>query len=134
MKYTFELNEETHEVPGKYCVCPECEGTGYTLCDGMKGHAYTQEEFDEAFDEEAKEQYFTRGGIYDQPCKTCKGKNVVMVPNVAACNEEQNGAHDGGMIKKGASPFLFFMVAYILNKAKCMPRKFLSIKEIKSKV
>jgi hypothetical protein len=89
MKYTFELNEETHEVPGKYCVCPECEGTGYTLCDSMKGHAYTQEEFDEAFDDEAKEQYFTRGGIYDQPCKTCKGKNVVMVANVAACNEEQ---------------------------------------------
>jgi hypothetical protein len=74
-------NDEGDEVevtfPSVMVVCPECDGTSYVLCDGMRGAAYSAEEFCESFDEEEREQYFTRGGIYDQVCPVCKGKNVV---------------------------------------------------------
>lgn len=77
------------EFPSKMEVCPECEGHGYTLVDGMKGHVYTTEEFNEAFDEEEAQEYFKRGGRYDQVCKTCNGKNVISVVDKASCSSEQ---------------------------------------------
>lgn len=82
---TIDVSYETDEgeeivltFPSKNVVCPDCQGEGYVLCDGMRGHAYSMEEFYQEFDdEEDREAYFTRGGKYDQVCPTCKGKNVV---------------------------------------------------------
>ena len=78
------LDEEGEEidyaVPGKHAVCPNCEGHGMHLRPGMREHAYTREEFDEAFhDEEDRAEYFKRGGIYDVTCETCGGRRVVVV-------------------------------------------------------
>lgn len=77
------------EFPSKMKVCSECNGHGTTLVEGMKGHAYTMEEFNESFDEVEAQEYFKRGGRYDQVCKTCLGKNVIAVVNKAFCSKEQ---------------------------------------------
>ena len=81
VKYENDKGEEvTLTLPARFEVCDDCCGEGYVLCDGMRGHAYSQEEFEEAFDDdEDREAYFTRGGKYDQVCPTCAGKNVVPV-------------------------------------------------------
>lgn len=80
MEFTYE-NEAGEEVtvtfPTVKAVCPDCNGEGYTLRPGMKGHAYSMEEFQDSFDEEEAAEYFTRGGRYDVQCETCHGKNVV---------------------------------------------------------
>jgi len=61
-------------------VCSECDGHGFVLAEGMRGYAYSQEEFEETFeDENDRHEYFRRGGIYDQQCPVCHGKNVVPV-------------------------------------------------------
>ena len=77
-------NDDGEEIeltlPSKMEVCPECQGEGYTLAGGLKGAAFSQEEFYETFDDyESREQYFTRGGIYDEQCQNCHGNNVVPV-------------------------------------------------------
>lgn len=79
--YNDEGEEQEVSFPAKNEVCPECDGEGSVLREGMRGYAYTQEEFEEAFhDDEDREAYFTRGGKYDQQCPCCKGRNVVAVP------------------------------------------------------
>lgn len=89
---TYE-NEEGEEIiltlPAKMEVCDECGGHGYVLREGMRGHAYSMEEFLEAFDEEDQEEYFRRGGKYDQVCPCCHGKNVVPVVNESALTPDQ---------------------------------------------
>jgi hypothetical protein len=82
--------EEQVTFPAKNKVCPECEGQGFVLREGMRNYAYTAEEFNEAFwDDEDREAYFTRGGKYDQVCPCCNGKNVVPVPNPAVMSAAQ---------------------------------------------
>jgi DnaJ-class molecular chaperone len=80
-------DEETeHELPAKYEVCSRCEGHGTQLNPSIGGHAYTAEEFDEAFpDAEQREHYFRRGGMYDEPCTECRGQRVVLVVDERAC-------------------------------------------------
>lgn len=73
---------EEYEVsfPSKMEVCDECGGHGTVLIEGLRGHAFSQEEFEECFDDdEDRAAYFERGGKYDQVCPHCKGKNVVEV-------------------------------------------------------
>lgn len=82
-------NEEGEEIeiqlPCKKEVCPECDGEGHVLCEGMRGHAYSAEEFAESFDSEEAEEYFRPGGRYDVQCPECHGKNVVDVVDEEAC-------------------------------------------------
>ena len=89
---TYE-NDENEEVvlvfPAVMEVCPECEGEGHVLCDGMRGHAYSAEEFYESFDEDERVEYFTRGGMYDQQCPLCHGKNVIPVVDEEHLTEHQ---------------------------------------------
>jgi hypothetical protein len=52
------------------------------------------EEFEQEYpDDESREQYFRRGGIYDVPCEECKGRRVVAVVDRDACQtpEELQG-------------------------------------------
>lgn len=91
MDFTFTLwdgdADVEHKLPGKKQVCPKCEGSGYHLTESIGEHAYSQEEFDEAFEpgSEERENYFRRGGIYDVKCETCEGANVITVPDKARC-------------------------------------------------
>lgn len=82
--------EIEHTFPCKNEVCSECQGHGYVLCEGMREHAYSAEEFNEAFDdEEDRAAYFQRGGKYDVICHVCKGKNVVPVVDEDQLTKEQ---------------------------------------------
>lgn len=89
--------EEEHIFPSRKEVCSDCQGEGFVLNESMRNHAYTAEEFYEEFDEEGREHYFRRGGMYDVQCPTCKGKNVIDVvdeeevqrqPALAACYQQ----------------------------------------------
>ena len=76
--YTDEDGEEVSvDLPSRKVVCPACKGEGSLLHPSMRGHAYTQEEFAEAFSEEEAAEYTRRGGRYDVQCEQCRGKNVV---------------------------------------------------------
>jgi hypothetical protein len=85
-----EGDEVTHSFPAIMGVCPECEGHGFTLREGLRGEAYTSEEFYEAFEEpEDREEYFRYGGKYDQQCPLCHGNNVIPVVNEGHLSAEQ---------------------------------------------
>jgi hypothetical protein len=90
IKFTYENDDGDEigvEIPAKHEVCDRCEGHGTHLNPSIGEHAYTQEEFDEAFDDdESRENYFKRGGIYDVTCHDCGGKRVVAVPDFSANN------------------------------------------------
>lgn len=70
------------EVPAKYAVCTDCEGVGKTLNENLRG-GFTQEQFDECFDDEDSKSEYRKGGhgIYGVTCKTCKGRTTVLVPD-----------------------------------------------------
>lgn len=95
MRATISWTEETedgeeivHDLPAKNEVCDRCDGHGTHLNPNIGEHAYTREEFDEAFDDdESRAQYFKRGGIYDVTCEVCGGKNVVLVVDEDACDK-----------------------------------------------
>lgn len=72
-------DEITVELPSKFVVCPNCEGHGTHLNNSMRNHAYSLEEFEYEFDEEEKEHYFRRGGMYDVVCEACGGNRVVSI-------------------------------------------------------
>jgi DnaJ-class molecular chaperone len=78
-------DEQEHILPAKNEVCSRCEGYGTHLNPSIGSHAYTAEEFYDSFDEEGREEYFRRGGIYDVTCECCKGKNVVLLVDEDAC-------------------------------------------------
>lgn len=96
MKPTIEIevmdedgNECTHTLPAQYAVCAHCEGHGTHLSPSIRDHAYTREEFEDAFwNEEDRRAYFQRGGKYDVPCERCKGLRVVLVPDEGACTRD----------------------------------------------
>jgi RecJ-like exonuclease len=88
--YDDEGEEVEHTFPSVNEVCPRCEGFGTHLTPSIGQHAYSQEEFYESFaDEEDREQYFKRGGIYDVTCEECKGNKVVPVVDERHLTEDQ---------------------------------------------
>lgn len=79
-------NEIEASLPAKHEVCGRCEGYGTHLTPSIGEHAYSMEEFHEAFsDDEDREAYFQRGGKYDVVCEDCNGKRVVLVVDEKAC-------------------------------------------------
>ncbi len=88
--YDSETEEEvTHTFPAVNEVCHKCEGYGSHLNPSIGEHAYSMEEFNESFDDEGKEEYFKRGGIYDVTCSVCKGNKVVPSVDEEHLTEEQ---------------------------------------------
>lgn len=77
--YTDDGDEEEVSFPVKLEVCSRCEGHGTHLTPSIGEHAYTMDEFFDEFDDEGREEYFKRGGIYDVICERCKGRNVEAV-------------------------------------------------------
>jgi hypothetical protein len=95
LKYENDEGEEvTLTLPAKMEVCDDCGGHGYTLRGGMRGAAYTMEEFNESFDEEDREEYFRHGGKYDEQCQTCHGKNVVPAVDEDQLSPEQKKQYE----------------------------------------
>ena len=83
-------DEVAVQLPSKNEVCPRCEGHGTHLTPSIGEHAYSMEEFHEAFDDdESRGEYFRRGGIYDVTCEKCHGRNVIAVVDEDACTAEQ---------------------------------------------
>ena len=81
--------EVERELPAVFEVCDRCEGHGTHLTPSIGEHAYSREEFEEAFSEdEDRDAYFRRGGIYDVVCQTCHGENVVSVVDRDACQRD----------------------------------------------
>lgn len=80
IQYFKDGEQVSVDVPAEYVVCPECSGRGTELRGGMKGYAYSAEEFAQNFSPEEQEEYFRTGGIYDVPCSYCKGRTTVLSP------------------------------------------------------
>jgi len=72
------------EVPAVWAICHECGGEGKSSA--YLG-AYTAEEFDEAFNDNGKADYF--GGAYDRTCEHCKGSGKVQEPDLRGLTAEQ---------------------------------------------
>ena len=102
--YNDEGEEVTHSFPAKFEVCGNCGGHGTHLHEAIRSHAYTQAEFDEAFDDsESKGEYFRNGGRYDVTCQVCKGKNVVPVVDeemLTAIQEERFHEYQEAMVEE----------------------------------
>lgn len=101
--YDEDDNEIEAELPAKFEVCGRCEGHGTHLNPSIGKHAYSIEEFYETFhDEEDREQYFKRGGIYDVQCEECKGEKVVKVVDEDALkNQPELQAHYEQWVEHG---------------------------------
>ncbi len=90
--YTFELidadgDEVQHVLPGKYEVCPRCEGAGKHDHPAF-ANGFTGEEMAE--DPDFAEDY--RGGRYDVTCERCAGDRVVVVVDEEKCTAVQLAA------------------------------------------
>ena len=83
--------ERAYELPSRFEVCDTCHGTGFELCEGMRGHAYSAEEFTESFDDEERAEYFRPGGCYDVTCSACHGRNVIAVVDEDEANRTRRG-------------------------------------------
>jgi len=83
IKTDFDVIEIT--IPGKYEVCPRCDGSGKHVNPAIDGNGLSSEDFAE--DPDFKEAYFS--GAYDVICSECHGKRVVPIPDVAQCTYAQ---------------------------------------------
>jgi len=83
IKVDFDEVEVT--LPGKYEVCPRCEGQGSIVNPSVDGNGISPEQFAE--DPDFEEAYFA--GVYDIKCPECHGQRVVAVPDVRSCTYAQ---------------------------------------------
>lgn len=83
IKVDFDEVEVT--LPGKYEVCPRCEGRGSIVNPSVDGNGISPEQFAE--DPDFEEAYFA--GVYDIKCPECHGQRVVAVPDVRSCTYAQ---------------------------------------------
>lgn len=72
------------DVPMRYEVCPECEGSGTEVDPAIDCGGLTAQDFAE--DPDFAESYFA--GHYDRPCSHCRGKRVVDVPDLSYLSPE----------------------------------------------
>lgn len=68
------------ELPAKWSVCSECEGSGTELRGGLKGMAFTAQDLHE--DPEFFEDYCN--GAFDTKCSKCEGRTTVPIMNPSA--------------------------------------------------
>lgn len=100
VKYYKELEDGSQdeiilELPSKMEVCSNCDGNGYQLRDGLRGHAFAADEFRECFDEpEDRAEYFKPGGTYDEVCEECSGNNVTPYIDVGNIPEHQKEQYE----------------------------------------
>jgi hypothetical protein len=85
--YTDDGGEETLSLPAKYEVCWRCQGRGVHDC--WEG-GVTQDQFDG--DPDFGEDYLS--GMYDTTCTECRGSNVLLEIDRAACSPEDLAKYD----------------------------------------
>jgi len=76
--------ESIIEVPGKRCLCPECNGSGMVLMDGLRGEVFS---FEELFIDGFGRAYMN--GEYDVLCDFCKGEKVTIEPDESQMTRRQ---------------------------------------------
>lgn len=84
-------DDQEHEIPSKFAVCPRCRGKGSHVNPAIDGHGITAEEWNGPdWSEEEKETYMSGG--YDVPCYECNGRRVVLVPDADKLTKEERAA------------------------------------------
>lgn len=78
------LDDEYVIVSAEYKVCPDCNGKGKYVNPSIDSHGLSSEDF--ADDPEFQEDYFS--GKYDICCRSCNGRNVILVPITAKGKEQ----------------------------------------------
>jgi DnaJ-class molecular chaperone len=74
-------------LEGKMVVCPECGGTGSHVRRDLDDSKLV-EMLEADGDYEGMERYYA--GAYDERCRSCEGKNVLLVPNQDALSAEDH--------------------------------------------
>lgn len=82
--YRFDYDDIEYEVPGKFELCPRCEGAGKHDHPAFE-NGLTQSDFEE--DPDFREEYLA--GRYDVPCEECHGQRVVVVPDCERLSPEE---------------------------------------------
>lgn len=79
------------DADGKYQVCPNCDGEGFTSTLGAFTGADVAEWFgdDPEEREDFRAEYTRRGGVYDETCRCCKGQRVVTTERLHEWRDEQ---------------------------------------------
>lgn len=77
---TLYTNDAEIELPGRFAVCPCCDGRGVRALHGI---AITSDEFSEWHQDE-RDAYFSGG--YDTTCESCQGARVVVVLDEDRCD------------------------------------------------
>ena len=85
--YSSAGNEHAFSVPGKFEVCPRCDGTGKHDHPAFSNGITSSEWNGHDWDDESRESYLR--GTYDVQCTECDGKRVVIEPNLTACSRKQ---------------------------------------------
>jgi hypothetical protein len=85
--------EVTVKVPQKWEICGNCDGEGRHMNSAIRNHAYTPEEFNEAFDDEESRHAYFNGG-YDVNCEDCLGEGKILVVNEEAFEVQDKEAYD----------------------------------------
>lgn len=80
----YDDNGDEVQIPGKFEVCSRCGGHGVHDHPAFS-NGIDQEQFDE--DDEFREAY--HAGAYDVTCGVCHGRNVEVVPDEDALNDDQ---------------------------------------------
>lgn len=80
MTVFFELDQDEGEpidcvLPISFGVCGTCEGKGRHVNPAIDSHGITASEWEEDYDDEARETYMSGG--YDVQCSECAGQRVV---------------------------------------------------------
>lgn len=81
--------EKEATLPAKNVVCSRCQGNGKILNPAIGEHAYSQEEFEEAFSNEEDRNAYLYGGKYDVTCPICSGNKVVKIVDEACCISDE---------------------------------------------
>jgi len=83
--------KERHELPGRFEVCPRCEGEGRHVHEAIDGNGITSSEFAE-WDADDRETYLAGG--YDVTCSVCRGLRVVAIVDEALLTEAQRAVYE----------------------------------------
>jgi len=81
--YDDEGNEV--ELPTRWAICWTCDGKGTTVNPSIDAHGLSSEDF--AQDPDFERDYFA--GVYDVPCRECKGKGKVREVDEKRCAAEE---------------------------------------------
>lgn len=79
------------EVPSRFKVCGRCEGRGTHTNPAIDGNGITADEMDELGDD-FREDYMR--GVYDVRCEECHGKQLSLVPDWDAMDDDQKDTVD----------------------------------------